>query len=349
MGYLRLEGLRIELPGFSVGPLDLCVEKGEFFVILGPTGAGKSLILEAIAGLVFVSSGRIVLDGEDITDLPPEKRGISIVYQDLALFPHMSVRDNISYGAKVRGIPKGDRERRLLELSRFLSIEHLLDRDPLTLSGGEAQRVAIARALMVEPSLLLLDEPLSSIDQKMREDLGNWLKRVNKKTGVTVIMVTHDIKEALVLSDRVAVLNNGQLEQVGPTQDVFRRPKTGFVASFLGVRNILKVKFEKGFAVTGSLKVQGSMLPEDGEGYISIRPEDIVISKSPAKTSARNVFEGTVKGIRDLGYVKEVEVDCGGVGLVSWVTGASLDEMGISLGDRVWLIFKATSVNLLGL
>jgi len=223
---IEIKDLVVEFDGFSLGPLSLKIGKGEFFIILGPTGAGKTVLLETIAGLYRPSKGQILIEGEDLTSLPPERRGIGIVYQDYSLFPHLTARRNIEFGLRLKGMPKGERERRIQELAQLLGIGHLLDRYPPTLSGGEGQRVALARALAPRPRLLLLDEHLSALDPKIRERLAGELKRINRETGVTFIMVTHEIKEALVLGDRVALIRDGRIEQVGGPEET--------VASFLG-------------------------------------------------------------------------------------------------------------------
>jgi len=236
---IEVRNLIVELDDFTLGPLSLEIGEGEFFIILGPTGAGKTVLLETIAGVHRPSNGRILIEGQDLTFLPPERRGIGIVYQDYSLFPHQTVRRNIEFGLRLKGIPKGERERRVQELVELLGIGHLLDRYPPTLSGGEGQRVALGRALAPRPKLLLLDEPLSALDPKIRERLAGEFKRINRETGVTFIMVTHEIREALVLGDRIALLRDGKIEQVGGPDQFFSSPATPYVAEFFGADSSL--------------------------------------------------------------------------------------------------------------
>ncbi len=347
--HLKLENLLIEVPGFKVGPVSLGLKEGEFFVILGPTGSGKSLLLECIAGLVKEKAGKILLKGRDITSLPPERRRITIIYQDVMLFPHMNVRENITYGAKVRGIKKSIINKKLGELSSALGIEHLLEKKPETLSGGEAQRVALARSLMIEPDILLLDEPLSSLDQRTRENIGNLLKKINSEKNTTMMMVTHDIKEALLLSDRMAIMRGGKIEQIGKATEILESPRNEFVASFMGMKNVFPVKVKDGKAFLGNITIEAFGLPKEGKGYISIRPEDIVISVERTRTSARNVLSGTVEYVKDLGMMQEVAVNVEDVKFISYITKSSLEEMGIRPGIRVFVVFKASAAKFLHL
>ena len=246
---MEIKSLWVELEEFRLCDINLEIAAGEYFVVLGPTGAGKTVLLETIAGLHRPRRGRILLAGEDITHAPPERRGIGFVYQDYALFPHLSVAGNIAFGLRLRGMGRGEIEKRVAAIGRLLGIEHLLHRMPGTLSGGEAQRVALARALVIEPRLLLLDEPLSALDPETREGLQRELGRIHRELGTTTIHVTHDFEEAVALGDRIAVLREdrldeglreGRIVQVGRPEEIFRRPASEFVARFVGVRNIFR-------------------------------------------------------------------------------------------------------------
>lgn len=235
---IKVSDLCVDLGDFLLENIDLDVKPGEYFVILGPTGAGKTVLLESIAGLYRLKRGRIWVGGEEVTQLEPEKRGISIVYQDQMLFPHLSVRDNITFGLKLRKASGQDIKSTLSWLVELLDIDHLLHRKPDTLSGGEKQKVALARALSIKPQLLLLDEPLSALDPENREGVQRELRRLHNRLKLTTVHVTHDFEEAIALGDRIAVLGDGRIHQVGTPEQIFRQPNSEFVARFAMVRNI---------------------------------------------------------------------------------------------------------------
>jgi molybdate/tungstate transport system ATP-binding protein len=247
---IRIEDLHVRLPEFNLEGIHLHARKGAFFVLLGPTGAGKTVLLESIAGLLPATRGTIHIKNRDVTALPPEKRAISIVYQDSALFPHLSVRKNITYGLRYHAVEPagsagaGDRGGRFDHLVNALGIRHLLERGVAHLSGGEKQRVALARALVVDPDILLLDEPLSALDPNFRMEIRDILQDIHQKTGITVLMVTHDFAEARHLADRIAVIRNGRLEQTGSSEEIFTRPATAFVGRFVGMGNHYEARFE---------------------------------------------------------------------------------------------------------
>ena len=219
--------------------VDLVVDEGEFFTLLGPSGSGKTTLLRLIAGFERPDAGRIELGGRDVTSVPPHLRDANTVFQDYALFPHMSVADNIGYGLRVKGVAKPARERRVQRALQMVRLEGLGLRRPNQLSGGQRQRVALARAVVNEPEVLLLDEPLGALDLKLRQEMQIELKQIQKDVGITFVYVTHDQEEALTMSDRLAVLANGQIEQIGSPVDVYERPATEFVAGFIGISNVL--------------------------------------------------------------------------------------------------------------
>ncbi|MBS3757934.1 MAG: ABC transporter ATP-binding protein [Desulfobacterales bacterium] len=305
---VKLRQLAIELTGFSLGRIDLNVQRGECFVLLGPTGSGKTLTLEAIAGILPISHGRIWINGTDVTRLPPEKRGIGIVYQDFALFPHLSVIENVTYGLRYCRKPHRPSRKRIDELMALTGIDHLSRRDVNTLSGGEKQRVALVRALSVNPSVLLLDEPLSALDRGIRYDIQKLLKSLHRETGTTFLMVTHDFTEAIFLGQRAAVLNNGRIEQAGPIMEILRHPKSPFVAKFVGIPNVFPANFEDNHAVMDGFALKLAHPPSEASTHIAIRPEDIRIH--PARPEApANILTGKVIDMADHGPYGEITVE----------------------------------------
>ena len=238
---LRLEGVRKSFGQVTaVAGVDLTVEEGEFFTLLGPSGSGKTTLLRLVAGFERPDAGRIELGGRDVTRLPPYLRETNTVFQDYALFPHMTVAENIGYGLRVKGVPRADRRGRVQQALRMVRLEGLDERRPNQLSGGQRQRVALARAVVNEPEVLLLDEPLGALDLKLRQEMQLELKRIQKEVGITFVYVTHDQEEALTMSDRVAVMERGMIEQVGSPAEVYERPATEFVAGFIGISNLLE-------------------------------------------------------------------------------------------------------------
>ena len=231
---IHIKNLSIRLPGFAIEKVSLTIEEGEFFILLGPTGAGKSLIIEALAGLIPIASGSLHLHGDEITHLPPEKRHLSIVYQDGALFPHLTVEANIAFGLRYMQKKGADPKKQVHHLMDRLGITHLRHRKPTTLSGGEKQRTALARALAIEPKILLLDEPLSALDPITRSEMVSLLKELHQERSMTCLMVTHDFSEAQLLGQSMAVIHDGRIEQSGPIHTLFHHPATPFVAQFLG-------------------------------------------------------------------------------------------------------------------
>ena len=343
---IRTEGLNIHLGEFHLQDITLGIKKNEFFVLMGPTGAGKTVLLEAIVGLVATRSGKIFIEGHDITGLPPERRGISIVYQDYALFPHLNVEKNITYGVHFHLIDKDTARNRFSRLIDQLNISNLLNRYPGTLSGGELQRVALARALMVSPKVILLDEPLSALDPNFREEIRHMLKTLHETSHITFLMVTHDFAEALSLGDRAAIMNRGRIEQTGCIQDIFNHPESTFVADFVGMKNIFSARFSNKSAQVGDLSFEIPSPHPNSTGYLAVRPEDIIISHTCLDSSMRNMFKGTVGRIVDQGFSYEVHVISGGVLFKSLLTKSSLIELGIKEGLEVFISFKASAVHI---
>jgi molybdate/tungstate transport system ATP-binding protein len=342
---IAIRGLDIDLRDFHLRDVDLEIAENEFFILMGPTGAGKTVLLEAIVGLVPIKSGKIYIGGKDITGLPPEKRGISIVYQDYALFPHLTARDNITYGLHFHKIDKRKAQERLAQLIEVLNLSHLQDRLPANLSGGEKQRVSVARALMVEPKVLLLDEPLSALDPGFREEVRGALKRLHRTSSVTFMMVTHDFAEALSLAGRAAVMNNGRIEQVGEIEDIFKRPNSAFVADFVGMKNLFRAEFKGTRALVSDLEIELGVTPINSHGYIAIRPEDIVISRQRLSSSMRNALPAAVTAIIDQGFYYEVRAQSGEVTFTSLITKSSLIDLKLRETADVIISFKAAAVH----
>jgi molybdate/tungstate transport system ATP-binding protein len=342
---IKIEELTIRLLEFNLHNIKLDIGKNEFFILMGPTGAGKTVLLEAIAGLVPIKTGKIIIGERDITRLPPEKRGISIVYQDYALFPHLTVKDNIIYGLHFHQINKAQAKKVFSRLVEELNLSRLLRRIPTTLSGGEKQRVALARALMVEPEVLLLDEPISALDPGFREEVRNALKRLHKSSNVTFLMVTHNFTEALSLGDRGAVMKEGRIEQIGSMEDILQRPSSTFVADFVGMKNLFATQFRDTKALIHDVTVELGREAINSHGYIAIRPEDIVISKEAFTSSMRNTFQGKVAGVLDQGFYYEVHVRVGRVTFKALITKKSLSELNIHEGGEVFVSFKSTAIH----
>ena len=344
---MALEDLSLDLGSFSLRRIKLRVERGEYFIVLGPTGAGKTLLLETIAGFHTPREGRILIEGVDMTHTPPEKRSIGFVYQDYALFPHMTVEENISFGMKSRKFPEGEVEERVSRLMDSLDISKLRGRYPLTLSGGERQRVSLARALAISPRILLLDEPLAALDPQTRLALRELLRRVHDDEGTTTVHVTHDRVEALTLGDRVAVIMGGEIVQVGRPEEVFEKPVGVEMAEFLGVENIFDgvvMSNRDGIAVVETKSFQLTVVSpiKSGRVDVFIRPESIILSRSSLESSARNRTEGMITEVTPLGPTVLVHLDNG---LKVAITRRSLDEMSLRPGERVYAYFKATSVH----
>lgn len=342
---IRLESLRIELSGFTVHDIDLSIDDGEFFMLIGPTGAGKTLVLEAIAGILSITDGRILVKGRDITSLPPEARGIGIVYQDYALFPHLCVLDNITYGLRYHRKDNIASEKWMKWLLDQLGLMPLAERSVKNLSGGERQRVAIARALAVNPSVLLLDEPLSALDPNFREEIREVLKHLHREVGITFLMVTHDFAEALFLGERMAVINQGKLEQTGPVVDVFQRPATPFVAEFVGMKNIFPAVFNEGTAHIEEIALKVEAAPSKGHGHIAIRPEDIVIKKEAVSNDGLNLLEAEVLNITQRGPYYEVSAKAGKIVFQTMLSKSDLIEMTVKEAREVYLAIRTSDIH----
>ena len=357
---IRLDGVTVQAGGFTLGPVTLEVPAGGYALLIGPTGSGKTTLLEAVAGHQAPKSGRIWLHGDEVTTLPPERRGVGFVYQDHLLFPHLSVAENIGYG--LRGTATGDTDRRVLELGVALGITALLDRGVERLSGGERQRVALGRALAPRPSVLLLDEPFAALDPSTRAGLRRTLLDLQMREQVTILQVSHDFDEALRLGDLVAVMSDGRILQQGAPEQVFRHPNSLFVAQFTGAGNIIEgrvtrtgpVESDGRFLATFQEDSRDSGVIDDGsivldvvadrEGWCHavIRPEDVLVSREPL-AAGRNRFRAKIDRVERIGPVTYIH--CGaGAPLVATVTSAGAESMGLVRGLEVSLTIKATAV-----
>lgn len=346
---IQIKNLYVDLKNFQLQDINLSVSEGEYFIILGPTGAGKTVLLESIAGLYPIKSGEVRLRGKEVTRLEPEKRGISIVYQDHALFPHLSVKDNIIFGLKLRKQPKAGVEAALDWIAELLGISHLLNRKPNTLSGGEQQKVALARALSVKPKVLLLDEPLSALDPETREGVQKELRQLHNHLKITTIHVTHNFEEAIALGDHIAVLGEGCIKQVGTPEQIFRQPNSEFVARFAMARNIFAGEvIDKGNG-TAVFRTEGTELAIvtdlRGKLHASVRPEDILISPEPLHSSARNSFGGIITHIVDRGSTLYLTVNLP-PDFICLVTRRSFEEMELAEGQKIYITFKATAIHI---
>ena len=275
----------------AVDNLDLEIAEGEFFSMLGPSGSGKTTVLRMIAGFELPSSGTVQLGADDVTDKAPFDRDVNTVFQDYALFPHMTVLENVAYGLRVRGVGKKEREQQALAALETVQLAHLGSRKPNELSGGQRQRVALARAIVVKPKVLLLDEPLGALDLKLREQMQIELKALQRELGITFIFVTHDQEEALTLSDRVAVFNNGRIEQLGTPQELYDRPVSEFVARFVGTSNVFSADEAK--AILG-IDSKASVRPEKLRitAATGSAPSDLRIPRAIECTVEESVYLG---------------------------------------------------------
>jgi putative spermidine/putrescine transport system ATP-binding protein len=296
---IRLAGVRKAFGEVqAVRGLDLDIADGEFFAMLGPSGSGKTTVLRMIAGFELPDAGQVLLGGSDVTRKPPFERDVNTVFQDYALFPHMSVLQNVGYGLRVKGVGKADRTTRAAEALARVRLDGYGDRKPSQLSGGQRQRVALARALVNRPKVLLLDEPLGALDLKLRQQMQVELKAIQRDVGITFVFVTHDQEEALTMSDRIAVFNDGAVEQVGTSTEVYERPATPFVAGFVGTTNLVE-----GAAAT---RLFGR------PGIWSIRPERVhVAAPGQVVVATQGTAEGVVREVVYLGSALRLMVDVG--------------------------------------
>ena len=340
----------------AVDNVDLEVKRGEFFALLGPSGCGKTTLLRMIAGFETPSLGRVIINGEDMSHVPPNKRPVNMVFQSYAVFPHMTVADNVAYGLKIEGRPSAEIKQRTEEALELVKLGGYGKRRPDELSGGQRQRVALARALVKRPSVLLLDEPLSALDAKLREAMQLELASLQKTVGITFVIVTHDQSEALSMADRIAVMENGLVRQVAPPQQLYEFPHSRFVADFIGQINILDGEAtsagpgEVDVAVSGLGTVR---LPGERTGKVSIavRPEKVYVDEKRPEDPDLIVAEGVVGEVAYFGSYSNVFLDIGtGAPLLADISNVSRDieEYTFTKGEKLWVYWRRGDTLLLG-
>jgi ABC-type Fe3+/spermidine/putrescine transport system ATPase subunit len=349
---LKLEKVSKTWREFQLKNIDLVVEDGDYFIILGPTGAGKTLLLETIMGFNRPDSGKILLNGQDITNVATGKRGIGYVSQNCMLFPHLNVWQNVEFGLKMGKVEKTARQKTVAAVLESTGLKPLGNRQPQTLSGGEKQKVALARVLALEPSTILLDEPMSALDAEAARELKRELKRIHKG-GKTVIHVTHNQVEGFNLGNKMAIMREGEIVQAGKTRQVFAEPKNEFVAKFLGYENVFKAetveKIPAFLIVTvGGVKLKASAQLDVAAGcFVAVRPEDVAVNLSPiSEESGMNVLDGTVVDCVDQGYSVALTCDVGLTLQAIMVKSAFLDA-NFEEGQKVWLSFKTGAVKII--
>ncbi len=351
MSYLTVEGLSVGFRQFQLENVSFKLEKGEILAILGPSGAGKSVLLETIAGFHPITGGRIKLDGVDITALPPEQRSLGFMFQDYALFPHMSVEENVAFGVKIR---RGG-DRRVMEVLELVGAHHLVGRRPATLSGGEKQRVALARALAIDPRLFIFDEPLSALDAATREQLREELRRLLRTLGATGLYVTHDRVEALMLGDRIAIMESGRIRQIGTPREVFDHPVDAWVARFLGMQLLRPIRLEpEGSDLLlarcdgGALHVASTRQPQPGKGWLAFRPEDVRLERQNGHRRAVQAgLTAVVESVIPLGPLYRIDLG-GSTPYSALITRQEQERLGLETGDSVLAAVEPKNLLLVG-
>ncbi len=329
MSYLVLNNLTKRYgPTAAVDSLNLEIRQGEFISLLGPSGCGKTTTLQMIAGFVEPSAGNIVLNGRDMNNIPANKRGLGIVFQNYALFPHMTASQNVAFGLEMQGIKKAECAERVADTLKLVGLGHLADRYPARMSGGQQQRVALARALVIKPAVLLLDEPLSNLDAKLREEMQLELRSIQRSIGTTTVLVTHDQSEALALSDRIVVMNQGRVEQIAEPYTAYEQPNSEFVGGFLGKANIFQVLAESS-ALEPSVRIAEAIIPLEGVAMpassVIVRPEKILFS-SPQPSALPGIMKTRV--FQGNHWLCQVKTSAGDVLVIRQNDGESVAEEG---------------------
>ncbi len=360
MSYLILEHLRKSFgQTVALHDLDLVIEKGEFVSFLGPSGCGKTTTLRIVAGFERPDAGRVLVDMQDMTRVPPERRGMGMVFQAYGLFPNMTAAENVAFGLRVAKRPGAVIAARVAEMLDLIGMPDVRDRYPHQLSGGQQQRVALARAIAIEPRVLLLDEPLSALDAVVRTSLRAEIRTIQQRTAITAIYVTHDQEEALTISDRIVVLNRGRIEQIGTPREIYECPATPFVAGFIGTANRFEGRVlseTEGIVGIGDrwLKValDGSLEGRQ-DVVVVVRPERIALHPvdAPLETTAENILEGVVRSVTYLGPIDRVQVDVAGQPIVATLPAAPgravVPGRAVAPGVAVRVVFDAASCHVI--
>jgi ABC-type sugar transport system ATPase subunit len=326
----------------AIKGIDLDIEDGTFVVLVGPSGCGKSTLLRMIAGLETISHGELRIGDKVVNDLPSRERGISMVFQSYALYPHMSVKDNLGFGLRISGVPKPEIERRRNEAAGMLGLNPYMDRRPSQLSGGQRQRVAIGRAMVREPKVFLFDEPLSNLDAKLRNQTRVEIKRLQRQLGATVVFVTHDQVEAMTLADKIVVLNDGRVAQIGSPIEVFERPANQFVATFMGApsMNLIPAVVGEGTVIVGDLEIgvpadRFNLPPKGTAVALGVRPEDVVPEGHGTRPNLGADFTGTVEFAEMLGDQSLLFTSLGGSEVVARMQHPRVVETGETVRFRI--------------
>jgi spermidine/putrescine ABC transporter ATP-binding subunit len=312
----------------AVESLDLDIQEGEFFCLLGPSGCGKTTTLSLLGGFAAASTGEIRIRGELVNKTPPHKRKVNTVFQSYALFPHLNVRDNVAFGLRMAKVPRGQTDERVLEALKLVALDSYADRYPAQLSGGQQQRVAVARALVNRPAVLLLDEPLGSLDLKLRKRLQVELSQIQREIGTTFVFVTHDQSEAMAMADRIAIMNEGRVEQIGTAKEIYNQPASRFVADFIGESNFIGVDWQDGVVTASQEKVPLSCRAAtgSGSGTLMVRPESVRLATASPNDPG---LLGTVVKVSFLGSFTRVSINC------EAAEDPILVDMPIELNDQV--------------
>ncbi|HLP01158.1 MAG TPA: ABC transporter ATP-binding protein [Opitutaceae bacterium] len=328
----------------AVDAVDLTIRKGEFLTLLGPSGCGKTTLLRLLAGFETPTSGEILIEGRDVSNIPPYRRDVNQVFQSYAIFPHLTVEDNIAFGLKMRHVPAAERRERVEEALALVSLAGLGRRRPHELSGGQRQRVALARALVCRPKVLLLDEPLSALDAKLRHAMQLELKHLQRQLGITFVFVTHDQEEALIMSDRIAVIHRGRIDQLGTATEIYHAPASAFTADFIGEANLLDAAVVANNGVTAQLQLgegaevsvrASAVRPGATRALVSVRPEKIYITRT--KPAKENTFKGVIEEEIFRGAMDELRIRiAGGLQLMAMAANESAHEHAWHKGDTVF-------------
>ncbi|MCC4268092.1 ABC transporter ATP-binding protein [Microbacterium schleiferi] len=345
---LELRGIRKTFPGFTaLHDLDLVIPAGSFFALLGPSGCGKTTTLRIVAGLERPTAGSISIGGKDVTSVPPHKRPVNTVFQSYALFPHMTVQENVEFGLRRRKVT--DASNRALDALKLVELDHVAGRKPSQLSGGQQQRVALARAVVNRPALLLLDEPLGALDLKLRRQMQSELKTIQDEVGITFLHVTHDQEEAMTMADTVAVMNHGRIEQMGPPQELYELPRTGFVASFLGQSNLIPATVESAAGGTlvarttagGTLRMPiERAVASSGPITVGVRPEKLMLAAEAPTTDDNVLGPGRITDLSFTGVSTQYTVEMPGIGPVGVFEQNMVFGSVFSVGSEVWVRWR---------